>query len=170
MPSFLFFSIFISNLYEEPLFTLINIIMSLFEWFGESYFPGEIGTVEKRSSWTRKTPRYKVIINFVVSIAMIAGLFYLIFEGSDEMSIQKFIIISVLFIVYCLASFVINPKPDYKNIGIGGTPIDHPFRISDDINRFLMIMKAMLWPGFYITRSFIELVVLIKHGKSQDLR
>ncbi len=144
--------------------------MSLFEWFGESYFPGEVGTVEKRRSWTRDVPRYRVIINIIVSLSMIAGLYYLIYIGSDSTALQSYLAISMAFIIYCVLAFFINPKPDYKNIGIGGTPIDHPFRISDDINRFLAIMKAMLWPGFYITRSCIEFVVLMKHSNAQDMR
>jgi len=144
--------------------------MSLFEWFGESYFPGEIGTVNKRRNWSRKAPRYLVLINLIISLAIISGLYYLVSQRSEGVSLQTYLIISVVFIVYCIIAFFVNPKPDYKNIGIGGTPIDHPFRISDDINRFLILFKAMLWPGFFISRSFIEFAVLTKHGRAQDMR
>lgn len=144
--------------------------MSLFEWFGESYFPGEVGSIKKRRKWARNTPRYVVIINLLVSLAMIAGIAILVLKRSETISIQTFVAISIALIIYCLIGLFVNPQPDYNNIGIGGTPIDHPFRISDDINRFLIILRALLWPGFYIARSFLEFAILIRHSGAEDMR
>ncbi|MDX2415480.1 MAG: hypothetical protein QNK33_09850 [Bacteroidales bacterium] len=144
--------------------------MSLFEWFGESYFPGEMGSIKKRRYENRDVPRYLVLLNSLISVGIIAGFYYLVSYRSEGISLQTCLIISAVFVVYCIIAFFVNPKPDYKNIGIGRTPINHPFRISDDINRFLIIMKAMLWPGFYIVRSLIEFIILIKHSDSRDMR
>lgn len=144
--------------------------MSLFEWFGENYFPGESGTIEKRTRLTRNVPRYWVLINIVISLAIIIGIYYWIFQGNVGTTLQTFLIISGAIIVYCVIGFFVNPKPNYNNIGIGNTPINHPFKISDNINRSLIILNALLWPGFFIARSFIEFFTLIKHGRSVDMR
>ena len=144
--------------------------MSLLEWFGENYFPGEFGSIEKRKRWTRDIPRYKVVINIIISVAMIAGLFIVVFKDAEAISLEAIFALLGVLIIYCVIAYFINPKPDYRNIGLGGTPINHPFKISDDINRLLAILKAMLWPGFYISRSILEFVSLLRHSGARDFR
>ncbi|MEE4116557.1 MAG: hypothetical protein V2I37_10330 [Marinilabiliaceae bacterium] len=145
--------------------------MSFFEWLGESYFPGNLGSVRRRYFRKRDIPRYRVIINFIIGTALVAAFYYfLISRRAGGISPEAILIVTLVFILYCIVSYYINPEPDYRNIGLGGTPIDHPFRISDDINRLLLIFKIILWPGYFIVRSTAEFYILLRYSGTRDMR
>lgn len=58
---------------------------------------------------------------------------------------------------YLVAAYLLRPSPDYSNIGFLGGLIDHPFRYSDDINRFLMFLLAFLWPGRFVATAIMDI-------------
>ena len=102
--------------------------MSLIEWFGEHRNPGPIGQLELgklpaprlRTRWT--------YLKDVFAVALAAGIF---FCAQGDAPLLKL----ALFGVYLLASFFIQVRPDYSNVGWAGGVVDHPFRWSDDANR-----------------------------------
>lgn len=129
--------------------------MSLFEWLGEYYNPKNIGEIIKETPPKKNKPKYKIYIHFVISILLIIGYYYLWLNNDTTFNFKKIIIISILLIVYLLIAYNYKIRPDYNNIGLFGTPIDHPFRFSDDINRFYIFSELFLLPGRYITSSII---------------
>lgn len=136
--------------------------MSLLEWLGESYNPGEIGSVDSEKPIYKAKPRYIVLIKLIISLFIIGLLYYIIFENVPSIEITEVIKITVGLIIYLLLGFFITPKPDYDNVGLMGGLIDHPFRISDDYNRALVFFKAFLWPGKFISVSIRDFIILIK--------
>ena len=144
--------------------------MGLFEWLGESYFPGNVGTIKRGRKPRKNVPRYLVLINIVLSLGIFIGLYIYILSKGTEPTIKNVSIYVISFVVYGILGRQYKPEPDYNNIGIGGVPIDHPFKISDDINRLLVILKILLWPGHYMSRSVIEFYHLVKKRRSMDFR
>jgi hypothetical protein len=58
--------------------------------------------------------------------------------------------------LYLLAAYLIHPKPDTSNVGWLGGFIDHPFRYSDDINRALVFLLILLWPGRLVANGLVD--------------
>ncbi|MBD3724786.1 MAG: hypothetical protein IE891_08420 [Flavobacteriaceae bacterium] len=137
--------------------------MSLFEWLGEYFNPKNIGEITKETPPRVNKPKFKIYIHFVISILLIIGYYYLWLNNDTNFNLKKIIIITILLIVYLSITYNYKVKPDYNNIGLFGTPIDHPFRISDDINRFLIFFEIFLFPGRYISTSIVSFVLKFRH-------
>lgn len=69
---------------------------------------------------------------------------------------SDFWIFNVLLSIYLICGYYINITPDTSNLGWVPFIIDHPFRFSDDINRFSMLIMVILFPGKYILGSLIR--------------
>lgn len=132
--------------------------MSLFEWLGESFNPKNIGEVSKETPSKKSKPNFKININFIISVLLILGYYYLWLNNDSDFNLKKITIISILLLGYLAIAYNFKVKPDYENIGLFGTPINHPFRISDNFNRFLMIIEFILIPGRYISSSIMNFI------------
>ena len=64
------------------------------------------------------------------------------------------------FAAYLVFAYFARPEPDIFNVGLMGGLVDHPFRFSDDFNRFLMACKVMLMPGRFISEAFVDFFLL----------
>lgn len=134
--------------------------MGLFEIFGESKNPGNVGGIEKNKDIDYDQSIWLIIINSVISIGILVGVYVLIFsDGLDIVGL--FFYLGAMFI-YCAVGYLIIPKPDYENIGWLGGLMDHPFRYSDDLNRFLIFLSAILYPGRFIATTVMMWVWLLK--------
>ena len=67
-------------------------------------------------------------------------------------------------LVYVVAGTLLRPKPDYSNVGWFGGLVDHPFRLSDDYNRFLIFLLLFLWPARVIGSGFVMLFRWLVRG------
>ncbi|MPR37305.1 hypothetical protein GBK04_29250 [Cytophagaceae bacterium SJW1-29] len=142
--------------------------MSFIEWFLEPANPGPIGKLGLNSPESDddddKPPR-KWLIWLAVVVGLIlfgVGLFWAFQDLSHRAALP---IISRLcyLALYILIGHLITAKPNYTNVGWVGGLIDNPFRISDDYNRWLVFIKAILLPGKLIAYSLIMSWHLSKH-------
>ena len=134
--------------------------MGLLEFLFERSNPGPVGEINTSGKKPERPEIWVLIIKLVVSIAWIGFLFY-VFVLS-ELSAGRVIGFIVGFTIYCLVGYFIIPKPDYSNIGWAGGLMDNPFRYSDDLNRLLMMIQVVLYPGRFIAVTFIQVILLIK--------
>jgi hypothetical protein len=127
--------------------------MSLFEWIGERFNPGPIGTIKRNEdqSWQ---PKNKVV-SWILTLLGI-GLFG-IFSWAI-LQWEKPWLGFLLLAVYLLLARLLSPKPDTRNVGWFGGLVDHPFRISDDFNRWLLFFAVFLLPGKVVLYAFQTLV------------
>lgn len=123
--------------------------MSLFEWLGESMNPGPIGTVDVGSEERRDRSGAAIVVCFAIS-AVLLGFWACLLLGTWHVGAVKGLLGTATYLV--LAYFV-HPRPDFDNIGWLGGLFDHPFRYSDDVNRFLMVLVVVLWPGRFVAES-----------------
>jgi hypothetical protein len=125
--------------------------MGLFEVIGEWISPGPIGSVSVGRPAPRQRSARLVIAHAGISALALALL--LVFVG-----FPNGVAGTLGCLLYVLAGTFLRPRPDLSNVGWLGGLIDHPFRFSDDINRFLVLLLIVLWPGGVIGTGFLDLV------------
>ena len=135
--------------------------MGLFEWLFERRNPHPIGSLELRrpGRLTGGTQRASALFSVLALIAWTVFLF----QTNDDVSSA----VTGLFAtaVYLVAAYFLSPEPDYSNTGVFGF-IDHPFRISDDMNRMLALFKALLWPGRLVATGVVEMIRIARGDDS----
>ncbi len=133
--------------------------MGLIELIGEAMNPGKIGTVDRTKG--KKEKRIgMLIVKSILSIAIVAVLYYLIFGISFHLK-EALLFVAVV-TVYSAISYLISPKPDYSNMGWLCGAIDNPFKISDDINRTIFWVMILLVPGRLISTTVLSWIDLIR--------
>lgn len=134
--------------------------MGLLEFLLEKRNPGKIGDIKKNNQPIKYVSLTSLIIKLIVCISIVFGLFYItVLNNLNFINTVTFILI--LFI-YCFISYKFIPQPDATNVGLLGGLIDHPFRISDDFNRMLIVLLVLLYPGRFISTTIIQIIVFIK--------
>ena len=138
--------------------------MGLIEFIGEIYNPGKVGEIDfNRNS---KPPRRKyILLKFLIAALAITGIEYLFVYTFYETKIKDILPPNGFLFAYLILSYKINITPDYQNTGWVPFIIDNPFRFSDDVNRASIMIKGLLWPGKFITTSFVDFYYL-KDNKS----
>jgi hypothetical protein len=134
--------------------------MNLFEWFGKSFNPGPVGGVD-----TNRQPLFDggikkgwAIFFVIIGFGLLAFLLWLIFDAESKLLSLSF------FAFYFLLCYFLTPNPDTSNIGFFGGLINHPFRISDNINRLLMFFYLFLLPGKLMVFAIQTFYRLIKYN------
>jgi hypothetical protein len=135
--------------------------MSLFEWIGEGFNPGPVGTLGPRDPEDEPHSPAAVIAGFIVTASLLVGgiLYAYYWWGAEHPEWVLALAGGLLF--YMLVGYCIRPRPDTSNIGWLGGLFDNPFRISDDINRLLIFLAVVLWPGGFMARSIVNMVRLV---------
>jgi len=138
--------------------------MGIFEWFGESFNPGSIGGVSFSENYEveNKSSNGMVLFKFILSLVVVGVGYYLIFTKLWSFSMANFFKTNLLVCIYLAIALLITPRPDYSNLGLLGGILDHPFRYSDDINRFILFFVILLYPGKFIVRSIVLGIFLIR--------
>lgn len=135
--------------------------MSIFEYLFERKNPGKVGTIEKNNQSIKKVSIPILILKLAISTLMVYGLFYI--TVLNNLTWINTIIFTAILFIYCLISYKVIPQPDTSNVGLLGGLIDHAFRYSDDINRFLILLSILLYPGRFIATTLIQFIMLFKN-------
>ena len=135
--------------------------MSLFEWLCEGRNPGPVGSIESGKFDIPERPKWLIIVRFIISIAIIGGIYYLANNHISTITFKTFGITTGVLIVYCVISFFVRQAPDTSNMGWAGGLIDNPLRISDDLNRNLVFLKIVLMPGLFIAESVLQQIKML---------
>ena len=142
--------------------------MSLLEWLGEGFTPQDVGSVQfGRGDEPPRSPAV-VWVRFFIAAAILAGVYYLAFASLHAVTWQAVGVVLGTTLVYLLAAYFIRAQADTSNIGWLGGLIDHPFRYSDDLNRFLLFLQIVLWPGRFLAESLVDTVRLVWRGGGSD--
>lgn len=139
--------------------------MGLLEFLFEKRNPGKIGDIKKNNQPIRYVSLTILIIKLIVSLSIVFGLFYITVLNNFNFINTAIFIINLF--VYCFISYKFIPQPDASNVGLLGGLIDHPFRISDDFNRMLIVLLALLYPGRFISTTIMQIIVLVKAGRKK---
>lgn len=140
--------------------------MSLFGWLCERKNLGAIGTLEVGPKGLPSRSNGMITFRFVTAFTFIVFFYFLLYSIAWSVTIETFILPSILLVCYCLFGFFIRPKPDTSNMGWAGGLINNPFKITDNWNRKLMVYKIILMPGAFIVESLIQFVQLLLSSKN----
>ena len=130
--------------------------MSLFEWLCESYNPGPTGTMGRPGLPPLDWPNWALLVMGLAIVALEGSIFYVL-GITAEPTLERFGIACTVLLTYHLLAYLVQPEPDRRNIGWLGGLMDHPFRISDDVNRFMFMIKFLFLPGLTIMRIWVTL-------------
>jgi hypothetical protein len=132
--------------------------MSLFETIGEAFDPGPIGTLASPTDLPTDVPsRAAGLVRGTLGVALLAGWLYLSCARWAHWNLNDCAIIVVATVVYLGFGYRVRPEPNYDNVGWFSGFMDNPFRISDDINRFLVLLMPLLWPARFVATSLLGL-------------
>ncbi len=132
--------------------------MDLFEWLGEMFNPGPVGDIKFGGRGSDEKRPWAIVFYFCLTILMIGGIYYLVHAIIGFVSFKSIAYTAAGVFLYCLVSYFISPQADTSNIGWLGGLVDHPFRYSDDLNRWLLFFALILFPGLFIAQSIVDFV------------
>jgi hypothetical protein len=135
--------------------------MSLLEWLGESYSPEPLGEVEIGGG-PRARARWAVVVCFVLAAALLTAWAYVVLYVWQVRSPEWLAINAGVVLAYLLLGYWVHPAPDMENLGMLGGLFDHPFRYSDDLNRHMLFLLIVLWPGRFISESIMDTFMLCR--------
>jgi hypothetical protein len=125
--------------------------MSLFEIIGEWIAPAPAGSLGLHPRARQLPSTAMVMGRAAVSIVSLAAL--LVYLGLPNGMTGVAVCLGYVFL-----ATVLRPEPDLSNVGWFGGLVDHPFRITDDINRFLIFLLLAFWPGRIVGGGFLLLL------------
>jgi hypothetical protein len=136
--------------------------MGLFEWFIEKDNPNPTGDFKDR-----EPPRQDDPINWAALLIGQALFWFIIYfvvskHWNDAFGAHYIGVFSLSFFAYIVLGYKIDVEPNYKNMGWLGI-FDNPFRYTDDINRMMFFVKAILYPGYLMGESFVQLWKLVSN-------
>lgn len=111
-----------------------------------------------------------VLGGLAISAALIGVEVYLFATLWPSMPRRGWAIVLGGTIGYVLISAIVNVNPDHSDMGYFGGMMNNPFRISDDINRFLLWLQIMLMPGKLIAWSVASGLRLFLAGAPEKRR
>lgn len=129
--------------------------MSLLEWILESRNRGARGSLDAETPAPSNARAGLLLLRGLVGTSLIGGGVYLAFEATRPSAG-----LGVL-AAYLLVAYFVRPRPTTTNIGWAGGLVDHPFRWSDDLNRGLLFLRVLLWPGRFAVSAMRDMLGLI---------
>lgn len=105
-----------------------------------------------------------ILFHFAFSLVIIIAIEYLfLFKDGHFNGIIDILKLNSLAVAYVLVAGLVNTKPDYNNLGWVPFLVDNPFRISDNGNRFLVLVNVFLLPGKYLSKSIVDFCRFMRH-------
>lgn len=129
--------------------------MGLFEWLLESFNPGPVGDVGLGPRERFRASRTAVLASLVLAASLLGLWAYVL------VAMHGGLLAWGGTAVYLLVAYFVHPRPELTNVGWLGGVFDHPFRYSDDVNRFLLFLVVVLWPGRFIAESLVAAARLL---------
>ncbi|MCK3685604.1 hypothetical protein [Maribellus sp. YY47] len=130
-----------------------KLYMSVFEIIGELINPGQVGEIDLNDNGKNYHKKF-INIRFAISLIILGLIEYLFLNQPKHYSDFGYILrVNAIIFIYLLISFKIRVRPNSENLGWVPFLIDNPFRISDDINRFLVIINVLFMPGKCVSTS-----------------
>jgi hypothetical protein len=136
--------------------------MSLFEFWGERVDPGEVGSFEVGAEHVPSQWLWLTVARFAfVAVALpLVWWFSVPLVPLPLWQSAGLIIGGTL--IYVALGYLLRPEPNLDNIGWFGGMMDHPWRFSDDLNRWLLLFQIVLGPGRFVAESVIDFAALFQ--------
>jgi hypothetical protein len=111
-----------------------------------------IGTIDVRRPDRNAT---HLVARCIASLVVFAVWTWGLIQTTDTSS--QFAFAVAMSVTYLIVATCVYPEPEMSNVGLWGPFIDHPFRFSDGINRFLLFLMVLLLPGRLVGTTAVDL-------------
>lgn len=130
----------------------------LFEWLFERRRPGPVGTIDvsEPDGWGGAG----AVVRGLIALGLLIWFAWWVADTWSDAP-DRFTA-AVLTSLYLGIAYFLRVRPDFRNVGLWGTPINHPFRFTDDLNRILWLIQILLFPGRFIAAGLADLVWVIR--------
>jgi len=120
---------------------------------GEQFRPGPVGRLrrDEEPAW-HPSNRFVVWVITLLGIGIFSVLVWQLLQWDKPW--EGVLLLSV----YLLLAWLFSPRPDTSNMGWFGGLLNNPFRISDNVNRWLLFFALFLLPGKLVLYAFQILV------------
>jgi hypothetical protein len=132
--------------------------MSIFKPFNERRDPGPVGKINVNPPEQNEgdpPKKWLIFLVVVLGLFLITVALYWVVNSRPHQGIGGVLINLCFLAAYLLTAHFIRPVPDNTNMGLLGGLVDNPFRFSDNYNRYLAMLKGILFPGRIMTYSLI---------------
>lgn len=133
-------------------------LISLLELFAERRKRHPLGTIDTAPAVRRQGSKPLVLFRGLLALALLVLAVTIVLLADS--SAGERVAWLLLLVLYLAIGASLYPKPDYRNVGLLGGMIDHPFRFTDDLNRCLVVLLVVFWPARFATRSIRDLASL----------
>ena len=100
---------------------------------------------------------------FLATVGLFVVVWGVVFALSGGPSGDSAIALLLCSTLYIIAGLNVHPSPDTSNLGWAGGLFNDPFRISDDINRSLLLFAVFLAPGRFAGEAIADMAHLLVH-------
>jgi hypothetical protein len=131
--------------------------MSFFEFLGELFDPGPVGqiTVERGEPQPERPP-WLIGLRLAIALSLLAAFEYFAIVRPGLYDLHHVLRVNAVLGVYLGLANTLRIEPDYDNTGWVPFLINHPFRFSDNVNRFLVFLSVVVLPGRFVGRAVWE--------------
>ena len=134
--------------------------------FGDWFQPKPIGTVNTGARKRDMRSKIDILVPFVISVLLLGlwSYFILWWTLRPGSSLIARILVTA---IYLALGYFVHPEADTDNLGWFGGLMNNPFRFSDDINRFLLFLMILLWPGRFVSESIVDMARTIRSASQK---
>ena len=111
----------------------------------------------------KHTPLHEILIVLAVLLALIGGVFYLIFHYWAPPTPANIAIAAGILAAYLLVCYIFNPpQVDGDDLDFGTLMFDNPFSFQDDIIRWKFYIFLLMFPGILVSHILAALVSVLR--------
>jgi uncharacterized membrane protein len=103
-----------------------------------------------------RSSKLGALVRGAISVALASGAIGWIVSISTSSSDVAMGVLALF--AYLVAGYVIALRPDYDDVGWLGGLVNNPFRLTDNFNRWLVFLNAVLLPGRFVSTGIRDLV------------
>lgn len=127
--------------------------MGIFQNMDDLFTPGPTGTIDFEDKAYKVRQKY-IPVRFAIALLIIGTIeYFLVFATGNSDDYYYILLVNIFLLVYLLLAAIIRIEPNTENLGLVPFLIGHPFRFSDNINRFLVMLNILFLPGKYLAGS-----------------
>ncbi|MCB9081950.1 MAG: hypothetical protein H6555_09595 [Lewinellaceae bacterium] len=130
--------------------------MGLFEWIGEHYNPGPTGSIDFNGNKQPQGPPPHINLRFLVAAGLFSAVQYGFAKAGYLADFSQLFLAEGCLAAYLLMAYFIRVRPNFDNTGWVPFLINHPFRISDNLNRLLVFLWVIFAPGKFVAQAIVH--------------
>ena len=141
--------------------------MSLQDWLAEP-FRGPVGELHVGQRLRGDSSRGEALSYGATAVTLLVLLYALIFAGRGGDQGEHIVAFALIAGIYLALGYSVHPEPDMSNLGWLGGLVNDPIYYTDNVNRQLLALLLVLFPGRFLAESLVDMVGLVWQREAPD--